>query len=214
MMRALITVAIALGLVVAASPCARAGAPTDQVREYTDAVVKVLEDPALKSEDKKPERRAAVRKIASEVFDVQETARRALGPHWQQRTPQQREEFVQLFADLLEQTYISKIDLFGGERLRFTDEKVDGDNAVVRAKVITRQSTEVPVEARMLRKGDRWLIYDILIENISLIGNYRSQFDRIIRTQSYDELVKRLRNRGEFLRENDRQAERPRRTER
>jgi phospholipid transport system substrate-binding protein len=210
MMRALVTVATALAFIVAVSPRAQAGAPTDQVREYSEAVVKVLEDPALKAEDKKPERRAAVRKIATEVFDVQETARRALGPHWQQRTPQQREEFVQLFADLLEQTYISKIDLFGGERLRFTDEKIDGDNAIVRAKVITRQSTEVPVEARMLRKGDRWLIYDILIENISLVGNYRAQFDRIIRTQSYDELVKRLRSRGDFLRE----AERPRRTER
>jgi phospholipid transport system substrate-binding protein len=210
MTRPFVMIVAAIALVAAATGPARAGAPTDQVREYTDAVIKILEDPALKSEDRKPERRAAVRKVAAEVFDVQETARRALGPHWQQRTPQQREEFVQLFAELLEQTYISKIDLFGGERLRFTDEKVDGDNAIVRAKVMTRQQTEVPVEARMLRKADRWLIYDILIENISLVGNYRAQFDRIIRTQSYDELVKRLRNRGEFLRE----AERPRRTER
>jgi len=203
-------IAITVSLVVAAAAPAWAGAPTDQVREYTDAVVKILEDPALKAEDRKPERRAAVRKVATEVFDVQETARRALGPHWQQRTPQQREEFVALFADLLEQTYISKIDLFGGERLKFTEEKVDGDNAIVRAKVVTKQQTEVPVEARMLRKGERWLIYDILIENISLVGNYRAQFDRIIRTSSYDELVKRLRTRGEFLRE----SERPRRTER
>jgi len=210
MTRASFIVAFALGLTAVAGASAWAGAPTDQVREYTDAVVKVLEDPMLKGDDKKPERRAAVRKIASEVFDVQETARRALGPHWQQRTPQQREEFVALFADLLEQTYISKIDLFGGERLKFTDEKVDGDNAVVRAKVVTKQQTEVPVEARMLRKGDRWLIYDILIENISLVGNYRAQFDRIIRTSSYEDLVKRLRTRGEFLRE----AERPRKTER
>jgi phospholipid transport system substrate-binding protein len=201
---------VAIALVAVASPCAWAGAPTDQVREYTDAVVKVLEDPALKAEDKKPERRAAVRKIAAEVFDVQETAQRALGPHWQQRTPQERQEFVQLFAELLEQTYISKIDLFGGEKLRFTDEKVDGDNATVRAKVLTRQQAEVPVEARMLRKGDRWLVYDILIENISLVGNYRAQFDRIIRTSSYEDLVKRLRNRGEFLRE----SERPRKTQR
>ena len=210
MTRASFMVAIALGLVAVASASAWAGAPTDQVREYTDAVVKVLEDPALKADDKKPERRAAVRKIAAEVFDVQETAQRALGPHWQQRTPQERQEFVQLFAELLEQTYISKIDLFGGEKLRFTDEKVDGDNAVVRAKVVTRQQTEVPVEARMLRKGDRWLVYDILIENISLVGNYRAQFDRIIRTSSYEDLVKRLRNRGEFLRE----SERPRKTQR
>ena len=210
MTRPYVMVVVAIAFVAAATGPARAGAPTDQVREYTEAVLKVLEDPSLKAEDKKPERRAAVRKIAAEVFDVQETARRALGPHWHQRTPQQREEFVQLFAELLEQTYISKIDLFGGEKLRFTEEKVDGDNAIVRAKVMTRQQTEVPVEARMLRKGDRWLIYDILIENISLVGNYRAQFDRIIRTSSYDELVKRLRTRGEFLRE----SERPRRTER
>jgi phospholipid transport system substrate-binding protein len=210
MTRPLVMVALTAVLVAGSIAPARAGAPTDQVREYTDAVVRILEDPALKAEDRKPERRAAVRKIAAEVFDVQETARRALGPHWQQRTPQQREEFVQLFAELLEQTYISKIDFFGGERLRFTEEKVDGENAIVRAKVVTRQATEVPVEARLLRKGDRWLVYDILIENISLVGNYRAQFDRIVRTQGYDELVKRLRTRGEFLRE----AERPRRTER
>jgi len=198
--------ALAMVLAVGAAAPAAAGTPTDQVREYTDAVIKVLEDPALRSDDKRPERRAAVRKIAADIFDVQETARRALGPHWQQRTPQQRDEFVHLFAELLEQTYISKIDLFGGERLRFTEEKLDGDNAIVRAKVLTRQQTEVPVEARMLRKGDRWLVYDILIENISLIGNYRAQFDRIIRTSSYDDLVKRLRIRGEFLKESDRPA--------
>jgi phospholipid transport system substrate-binding protein len=203
---ATIAAAVALG---PAAP-ARAGAPTDQVRAYTDAVVKVLEDPALKQEDRRHERRAAVRKLANEVFDVQETARRALGPHWQQRTPAEREEFVQLFAELLEQTYIGKIDLFGGEKLRYTDEKVDGDNAIVRAKVVTKQNTEVPVEARMLRKGDRWLIYDIVIENISLIGNYRSQFDRIIRTASYGDLVRRLKTRDAFLAEKD--ATRPRRT--
>jgi len=211
MIRSFLVAAVALTLVAGAPLPARAGAPTDQVREYTDAVIKVLEDPALKAEDKKPERRAAVRKIAVEVFDVQETARRALGPHWQQRTPQQREEFVHLFADLLEQTYISKIDLFGGERLRFTEEKIDGEHAIVRAKVMTKQGTEVPVEARMLRKGDRWQIYDILIENISLIGNYRAQFDRIIRTSSYEDLVKRLRIRGEFLKDPE---PRPRRTSR
>jgi phospholipid transport system substrate-binding protein len=210
MSRSFVVAAVALAVLATATGLARAGSPTDQVREYTDAVIKVLEDPTLKAEDKRSERRAAVRKIAAEVFDVQETARRALGPHWQQRTPQQREEFVQLFAEVLEQTYISKIDLFGGERLRFTEEKVDGENAIVRAKVMTKQQAEVPVEARMLRKGDRWLIYDILIENISLVGNYRAQFDRIIRTSSYEDLVKRLRNRGEFLRE----SERPRRTER
>ena len=191
---------------------ALAGVPTDTVRDYTDAVVRVLEDPALKVEDRRAERRAAVRKIAIDIFDVQETARRALGQHWQQRSPQEREEFVQLFADLLERTYINKIDLFGGEKLRFTEEKIDGDHAIVRAKVITKQGTEVPVEARMInRAGGRWQIYDIVIENISLVGNYRSQFDRIIRSSSYGELAKRMRTQGAFLDEKD---ARPRRSER
>jgi phospholipid transport system substrate-binding protein len=192
-----------------------AGVPTETVRDYTDAVVRVLEDPTLKTDDRRAERRAAVRKIAIDIFDVQETARRALGPHWQQRTPQEREEFVQLFADLLERTYIAKIDLFGGERLKFTEEKVDGEHAVVRARVVTKQGTEVPVEARMLNRTGRWQIYDVVIENISLVGNYRSQFDRIIRTSSYGELAKRLRTQGAFLNEKDTKPDtRPRRTER
>jgi phospholipid transport system substrate-binding protein len=200
--RILSAVALVLGLLAPAW----AGPPTDALREYTEAVQKVLDDPALKTEDRRSERRAAVRKLAAEAFDVQETARRALGTHWQQRTPAEREEFVQLFADLLEHTYIAKIDLYGGERLRFTDERLDGDTAVVRAKVTTRQGTEVPVEGRMHRKGDRWLIYDVVIENISLIANYRAQFDRIIRTSSFAELIKRLRTRGEFLQDKDRRA--------
>ncbi len=183
-----------------------AGPPTDTLREYTEAVQKVLDDPALKADDRRHERRAAVRRVAIEAFDVQETARRALGPHWQQRTPAEREEFVQLFADLLEQTYIAKIDLYGGERLKFVDERVDGDTAVVRARVTTRQGTEVSVEGRMHRRSDRWLIYDVTIENISLIANYRSQFDRIIRTSSYADLVKRLRKHGEMLQDKDRRA--------
>lgn len=204
--------AVVAAFVLGGVSLAVAGVPTDTVRDYTDAVVKVLEDPALKVDDRRAERRAAVRKIAIDIFDVQETARRALGPHWQQRSPQEREEFVQLFAELLERTYINKIDLFGGEKLRFTEEKIDGDHAVVRAKVITRQGTEVPVEARMInRSGNRWQIYDVVIENISLIGNYRSQFDRIIRSSSYGELAKRLRTQGAFLDEKD---ARPRRSER
>src|SRR5207248_2940836 len=181
---------------------ASAGAPTDTVRDYTDAVVKTLEDNSLKAAD----RRAAVRKLATEAFDVQETARRALGPHWQQRTPAEREEFVQLFADLLERTYINKIDFYGGEKLKFTDEKIDGDIATVRGTVTTKQGTDVLVQARMHKRGERWLIYDIAIENISLISNYRAQFDRIIRTSSYGDLVKRLRNQGEFLQEKERRA--------
>jgi phospholipid transport system substrate-binding protein len=195
---------VAAGLVaLAVTAPAWAGPPTDQVRQYTDQVRKILDDPALRSSDK----RAAVRKVAVEIFDVNETAKRALGPHWQARTAGERNEFVQLFADLLERTYISKIDLYRGERLYYTSEVVDGEFATVRAKVITNKSVEVPVEARMLKRGEHWLIYDIAIENVSLISNYRTQFDRIIRTASFGELVRRLKeNRDQFLNEKPSQA--------
>jgi phospholipid transport system substrate-binding protein len=181
-------------LVLAGAAPVGAASPTETVQAYTEAVIKVLEDPVLK--DQTQERREAVRKVAIEVFDVEETARRALGRHWQARTPAERQEFVQLFTDLLANSYLSKIDLYGGERVRLVDEKLDGANAVVRTRVVTRQGTEVPVEARMHRRGERWLIYDVVVENVSLVSNYRSQFDRIIRTQSFDELLQRLRTRG------------------
>ena len=188
-------VALVLGL----GTNAWAGAPTDQLRTYTDQILKVLENPALSL----PEKRAAVRKLASEVFDTMETAQRVLGQHWQQRTPAEREAFAKLFANLLEQTYISRIDEYGGEKLTYVSEQVDGDRGVVRARIITSKGTEVPVESRLLLKGDRWLIYDILIENLSLISNYRSQFDRVIRTNGYPELVKRLQTKVEALNEKE-----------
>jgi len=170
--------------------------PTEQLREYTDQVIKILDDPALARGD----RRAAVRKIAHEAFDVTETARRVLARHWQARTPAERDEFTQLFADLLERTYIARLDEYGGERIRYVGESIDGELATVRARIVTRAGIEVPVESRMVRRGERWLIYDVLIENVSLVANYRSQFDRIVRSSSYEELVRRLKQkRDEFL---------------
>src|SRR6266511_340405 len=184
-------------LVLGSGPHAWAGPPTDQLRTYTDQVLKILQSPSMTLAD----RREAVRNLAEEVFDVTETAKRALGQHWLKRTPAERDEFVKLFANLLEQTYINRIDEFGGERLTYVSEQIEGDRAIVRAKITTKNGTDVPVESRVLLKDNRWLIYDILIENLSLISNYRAQFDRVIRTASYDELVTRLKNKGEFLNE-------------
>ena len=183
--------ALALGL---AQP-AVAATPTETLKAYSDVVLKILEDPALRSPERKNERRAAVRKVAEEIFDLSETAKRALGPHWNQRTPAEREEFTQLFAELLEGTYIARIDEYGGERIRYTGEKIEGDLATVQSRVLTKKGSEAPVEARLLRRGDKWLVYDVTIEGVSLINNYRTQFDRIIRSSSYAELVKRLKER-------------------
>ena len=185
--------AAVLALVLALAMPAAAATPTETLKAYSDHVVKILDDPALK--DRKGDRRAAVRKVAEDIFDLGETAKRALGQHWQARTPAEREEFTQLFADLLESTYIARIDEYGGERVKYVAEKIDGDTAIVQTRVVTRKGQEVPVDARMLKRGDRWFIYDVTLEGVSLVNNYRNQFDRIIRTASYAELVKRLRER-------------------
>ena len=130
---ALLMTAFVLGLGVEAW----AGAPTDQVRAYTDQVQKVLENSALTP----PQRREAVRSLAAEAFDTAETAQRALGVHWQQRTPAERDLFVKLFASLLEPTYVSRIDEYGGEHLEYVSEQVDGDKATVRARIITSKGS-------------------------------------------------------------------------
>jgi phospholipid transport system substrate-binding protein len=180
---------LALVALLAGAAAATAGSPTEQLRRYTDRVVAILEDRSLTPAS----RQAAVQSVAREVFAVEETARRALGRHWQGRTPAERAEFVELFADLLERTYIGRLDEYGGERVRYVSERVDGSYASVQARIVTRRGVEVPVESRLLQQDGRWLIYDVLIEGVSLVGNYRSQFDRIVRSGSYGELVRRLR---------------------
>ena len=181
-----------LAAIVAGAGTVWAGTPTEDLKRQTDQVLEVLRSQSLTPEA----RRAAVRDLAIDTFDLTETARRALGPHWQKRTPAEREEFVQVFRDVLEQTYVARIDEYGGERLEYVGERVDGDSAIVKAQIVTKSGTAVPVESRLNQRGGKWLVYDVLIENVSLIGNYRSQFDRIIRTSSYDDLVRRLKDRA------------------
>ncbi|HET7876692.1 MAG TPA: ABC transporter substrate-binding protein [Methylomirabilota bacterium] len=187
-------VALVACLGLGASGPAWAGPATDQLKGAVDRVIKTLEDPALKGEHKVAERRIAVRKIADEIFAWDEIARRSLARHWQPLSSQQREEFVGLFGDLLERSYISKIELYGGEKIFYTNERLDGDLATVATRIITKNGTEVPVEYRMLRRGDRWLVYDVNIEGVSLVSNYRTQFNKIIQTESYDALVKKMRS--------------------
>ena len=196
---------LAIALVV--SPV-QAGAPTDQLRTQIDRVLKILDDPELKKEGKQKDRRATVRKIADEVFDFGETAKRSLGRHWQPRTPAEREEFVQLFADLLERSYISRIELYGGEKIGYLGDSIEGDLATVRTKLTTKHGTEIPIDYRMLTRGSRWVVYDVIIEGVSLIANYRTQFNKIIQTSSFKELVKKMKTKQEeFLEEEKKQKQ-------
>ena len=186
-----------------------AGAPTDQLKSQIDRTVKILEDPELKKPGRQRDRRAAVRQVANDIFDFSETAKRSLARHWAPRSQAEREEFVQLFGDLLERSYISKIELYGGEKIRFVGEAVDPDGAIVKTRLVTRQETEIPIDYRMHARGDKWLVYDVLIEGVSLISNYRTQFNKIITTSSYQELVKKMKTKQEeFIQEEKRTSQR------
>ena len=188
----------AAGLVICAQmvwapASADAGAPTDQLRSSVDQMVKVLDDPALKADSRAQDRRAAIRKEAQVVFDFGETAKRALGRHWQGLSEKDRQEFTGLFTDLIERAYISKIERYSGERIAYAGESVEGELATVRTRFVTKQGTEIPVDYRMQQRGDRWLVYDVMVEGVSLINNYRTQFDKIIQTSSYAELVRKMK---------------------
>ena len=176
-----------------------AGVPTDQLRAQIDRVIKTLEDPELKKEGRAKDRRAAVRKIANDIFDFSETARRSLGRHWQGRTPAERDEFVQLFSDLLERSYIGKIETYGGEKIQYNGDTTEGDQAKVQTKLVTKGGGEIPIEYRMHKAGDRWLVYDVVIEGVSLVANYRTQFNKIIQTSSFKELMKKMKNKQQEL---------------
>ncbi|PYM91101.1 MAG: organic solvent tolerance ABC transporter substrate-binding protein [Candidatus Rokuibacteriota bacterium] len=184
---------VGLTLAVLTAPRAWAGAPADQLFSRIDQVLKVLGDQDLKAPAKAAERRETLRRLAFEVFDFEELAKRCLARHWEARTPAERSESVQLLADLLERSYVGRMEAYSGERVVLLSDSVDGDLAVVKTRIITKQGTEVPVDYRMLQRGDRWRVYDVTIEGVSLVANYRSQFDRILRTSSFQQLVNQVR---------------------
>ncbi len=183
-------------LILSTAPAIWAATAQEQLKGAIDRVVSTLDDPTMKGEGKAADRRAAVRKIANEIFDFAEIARRSLGRYWQPLSEPQRSEFVGLFGDLLERSYISKIETYGGEKIVYSGERMDGDLAVVSTKIITKNGTEVPIDYRLFRRGDSWKVYDVNIEGISLVSNYRTQFNKIVQTESYDSLVQKLKNRA------------------
>lgn len=179
-----------------------AGSPTDRLRPAVEEVIRILEDPALKPKSMAAEREARVRAAVEDLLDFPEMARRTLGIHWRSLSEPQREEFVRLFRALLERTYLPKIALYQGERVRFVGESVDGELATVQSLITTRitgDRKDVPVAYRLHQRNGQWLIYDISIEGISLTSNYRSQFNAIIRRDSYKALVGRIQEKLDTL---------------
>jgi phospholipid transport system substrate-binding protein len=176
---------------------ATGGEPTDLVRQITDQVFKILEDPQFQAPNRQAERQERLHKLADQAFDWQEVARRALAVHWRERTPQEQQEFVGLFKDLVETTYINRLETSAQEKreIQYVGEQLDGPRAVVKTTVVTRRNQQVPIEYRLHTVDGRWLIYDVLIEGISLVNNYRAQFNRIITSSSYNDLIQKMKNR-------------------
>lgn len=173
---------------------AQAGPPSDQLRAAVDRVYRILVDPELEGATKTHQRRTAIAVAARELFDFGEMARRSLGQHWARRTLAERGEFIRLFTELVHRTYISKVDRPGAEEIIMQGETVDGDHAVVRTKLPLGQGRrEMPIDYRMHNTNDRWQVYDLSIEGISFVANYREQFNRVIRTSSYEALVEKLK---------------------
>jgi len=184
---------IPLFLVLAVAAPVLAAEPMEAMKQTTDKVLSIVTNPALKSAAKASEKDKLIRQAVDERFDWEEMARRSLATHWAKRTPEERKEFVPLFADLLERTYMKKVEDYSGEKVLYEGETKEGDYATVKVKIVTKKNQDIPVEYRLKKEGNDWMIYDVSISGVSLVNNYRSQFNSIISQSSYENLVKRLR---------------------
>ena len=173
------------------------GTPMEGVRDTTNKIIAIVSDPALKTPDKKKEKAGLIRAAVDERFNWEEMSKRALARHWSARTEEEKKEFIDLFGKLLERTYLDKVEGYSGEKVLYVDEVVDGKYATVSVKIVTKKDTEISVLYRVKKDGDNWLVYDISIEGVSLINNYRKQFNSIIVQNSYKELVDKLREKVE-----------------
>ncbi len=192
-MKALIT---ALICIVLTAGLAFAG-PSDEVKKTVDEVVRIVASKDMKHNEQK--RRQALKKTISLVFDYSEMAKRSLGKHWNQRTAAEKKHFADLFAALLENSYASKIESYNNEKIVYVKEIVDGDYAEVKSKVVTAKRDEFTLDYRMSNQSGKWMAYDVVIEGVSLVSNYRTQFNKIINADGYAALVKKLETKTDEL---------------
>jgi phospholipid transport system substrate-binding protein len=168
-----------------------AGAPTQQIQSAVERVTTILKDPKLQADAKRQELREAV----YPKFDFTEMAKRSLGNHWQRRSPEEQQEFVKLFTDMIENAYMSNLEAYQGEKVVIAGEKQDKEYAEVNTKIVSKKGEEFTVNYKLRQAGSDWKIYDVVIENISLVNNYRSQFNRVIAQSSFDELFRKMKDR-------------------
>ncbi len=171
----------------------KAGEATDQVKMGIESVLNILRDPALKGDEKIPERRVKLRQAIGEQFDFNEMSRRSLARQWKNRSAEERTEFVDLFSVLMEKNYVGKIEAYTDEVIKYKKEDIDDDFANVKTIVVMKRRKEIAINYRLHKVAGKWRVYDVVVKGVSLINTYRQQFRSIIKRTSYDELVKILR---------------------
>jgi phospholipid transport system substrate-binding protein len=189
--------ALAMWLMLAANPVAP-DTPTQVVQAAVEQVVQVVQESDLEKPDAAARHRSQIQRIADQLFDFPEMARRTLAQHWRERSAQERDEFVRLFKGFMGRAYFSRLQKHSGERIVYVSETVDGEFATVRSKIIIGGRTEIPLDYRLRQAGSRWVVFDIAISGVSFVSSYRGQFNRVIQTSSYEALLRELRlKRGE-----------------
>jgi phospholipid transport system substrate-binding protein len=191
-----IVAAIVMTGSVAGLACA--GEPTEAIRGTIDEVLRILADKQLKQPSKANERRQLLETVVGERFDYHEMSRRSLGAPWNNLSDKEKEEFVSLFQTLLVNTYADKVESYSGEGVQYVNERREKEYAEVRTKVLTGK-TEIPLDYRLLNKGSAWRVYDVVVDGVSLVNNYRGQFSKILRTSSYADLVDQLRKKSDKI---------------
>ncbi|BDV43966.1 organic solvent tolerance ABC transporter substrate-binding protein [Geotalea uraniireducens] len=173
--------------------------PTETVKKTVDEVVRIVSDKELKKPQNEKKRRDSLKKAIGAIFDYTQMSERSMARHWRDLSPAQKKDFVGLFETLLENSYAGKIESYNQEKILYQKEIIDGQYAEVRSKVVTPKRDQYSLDYRLINEGGQWKVYDVVIEGVSLVSNYRTQFNRIITDQGYNELVKKLRTKSQEI---------------
>jgi phospholipid transport system substrate-binding protein len=175
---------------------ARPGAaetPMEAIKQTTDKILSILANPDLEGPNKERQRKELIMQAVNEQFDWERMARSVLATHWASRTAEEKKDFTELFSKLLESAYMDKVESYSGQKIRYDGQKVEGDYATVSVRIETKQGTEIPVKYYLIEEHGKWLVYDIQIEGVSLIYNYRMQISEILNRSSFNGLMDKLR---------------------
>ncbi len=169
-----------------------AGEATDRIKAVSDKIFSIISDQTLQAPEMKVKKEQMIMDAVDGAFNWEEFSRRALAKHWSKRTESEKKEFISLFKQLIKRTYMEKSGQYSGGKVEFLEEKIDGEYGVVKSQLVSSTGTRTPVDYRLMKKDGAWWVYDVYIEGVSLVSNYRSQFNDILIKSSFDDLIKRL----------------------